>query len=146
MARRTAEAISGALFRARQGRPPSPPKDMDGISAQVWRRIASARPADWFDQASELLLSRLCRTIVYAERAHDKLDAAEPGTPAAAQLLKEVAVANSSIVAMMTKLRLTVQGTISWDETGRKSERGTATDPLLGGLAIQGWQQSDIRN
>jgi len=146
MPRRTAEAISGALFRARQGRPPDPPKSLDAEAAKVWRQLAASRPSDWFDSAGEVLLARLSRTVVHAEKLHDQLDVTEIDTPASGQLLRRVAAINASIVSMMTRLRLTPQSTISWDQTGRKNERGTERDPLIGGFATADWHPRESAN
>jgi hypothetical protein len=145
MPRRSPEAIAGSLYRA-GGAPPSPPKGMSAEAAKYWRQLAASRPADWLDQAGQVLLARLCRTLETVDRVHNELDAATIGSPRATGLIKEVAQLNASVKALMVALRLTPQSAVDWDRTGQRSERRHDLDPLLGGFALQRAKRRPARN
>jgi hypothetical protein len=58
---------------------------------------------------------------------------------------KRLALLTRTQITLATKLRLSVQAGIRWDETGKRGERGAAPqvapDPLLGGRAVWGDQR-----
>jgi hypothetical protein len=136
MPRKSAENISGSLYRA-GGKPPPAPHDLDADAATLWREIARDRPPDWFNPGSLRLLRRFCRTAVYAERLHDELDSATIGGETAALLLKQVLLANTSLGVLAAKMRLSTQVAVD-SRSGHLAERGAGADldPLLGGRAV----------
>jgi hypothetical protein len=137
MPRISAEARSAAAYRA-GSRPPAPPKSLKPAVARIWREIAAAKPADWFDGATLRLLRRYCRTLGQAEAVADELDAVAVSSDAARILERRLVALNASCTTMATKLRLTVQSTVDWHDR-KNSERGlgeVAADSLIGGGAV----------
>ena len=106
-------------------------------AAKLWRDIAGDRPPDWFNPASLRLLRRFCRTAVYAERLHDQLDTVQIGGEAAALLLKQVLLANTSLGVLAAKMRLSTQAVVD-SRSGKLTEGGLRdpADRLLGGGAV----------
>jgi hypothetical protein len=116
MPRKSPEAISAALYRARNGVPPAPPRDLSPAAAKLWRQITASRPSDWFDGGSLPLLHRLCRTVISVERLHDAYDATDPTSSKAADLVKQIAALNASVAGMSQKLRIPLKN--SGDDGG----------------------------
>lgn len=135
MARKSAEAIAAAQFRA-GGRHPEPPADLNPEAAKHWRSIVECRPVDFFRGGQLEDLERLCR-LGAIQRIYI---AALEADPSDATALKNAMDMEPKLLALSTKLRITVQSETGRhglsQATGKISERGTKLGSLLGGYAI----------
>jgi hypothetical protein len=105
--------------------------------------MITAKPLDQWTPGGLLLLRRLVETSVAADRASAELRRVEDlADNRALKLTKSVCSLNTSTMALLTKLRLTVQAAHSRRETGFNNEVGAEVirDPLIGGRAVHGRQ------
>ena len=135
MPRKSAEALAAAHFRA-GGRHPEPPADLNPEAAKLWRSIVDCRAIDFFRGGQLEMLARYCRLAVIQDRNVAALEV-DPSNPAA---LAATVALEPKVVALATKLRITVQSETGRhglsQATGKISERGTKLGSLLGGYAI----------
>jgi hypothetical protein len=137
MPRISAEAKSGAAFRAGGVRRPAP-KRMSAAAKIIWREILADRPVDWFRPGSFELLEQFCEVVVQQRKKQAELrQAISEDYPTILKATKDLA---AMTVALATKLRITVVSDIH-PRSGKIGEKGDADpvpDRLLGGSAIWG--------
>lgn len=113
MARRSAADLSVvALAKPR----PSPPAELAGEQAEVWKSVVASKPPEWFDEGTFPLLVAYCRISCDA-RATDALtaDVLRAGIESDADLsryerLNRMRMAQASTLSTLaTKMRLSQQ-------------------------------------
>lgn len=104
----------------------------------MWKTVVAAKPADWWDDGNLLLLESYCDIVVRLRRARVDLDKygdiqeTKLGRGPSAEL-QVVDKLNKQMVALATKLRLTIQSALRGD-SAKVKERGPGIDDnLLGG-------------
>jgi hypothetical protein len=106
-------AASLAVVATLPGQRPEPPVDLTPAQAQVWRAVASTKPADWFTADSHPLLAAYCRHVVAADRIArliDNLEAEErPDLGEYNHLLKMRDRESRAMVGLARSMRLTQQ-------------------------------------
>jgi hypothetical protein len=136
MPRISAEAKSGAAFRAGGVRRPAP--GMSAAAKVIWREIVADRPVDWFRPGSFELLEQFCEVVVQQRKKQAELrQASSEDYEVILKATKDLAAMS---VALATKLRITVVADVHV-RSGKLSEKGDtdpAPDRLLGGSALWG--------
>lgn len=84
-----------------------------------------------------MLLHRLVKTAATAEIVHAALDR-DPAGASSSGLTRQLTALNASVATLSRQLRLSPMQEIATDAAERRTERGTAADPLLGGYAVHG--------
>jgi hypothetical protein len=114
MPRKSADAIAGEIWRARNAPPPpphpEPPAWFSEAAARHWREIVRSRPPDYFDAANRLFLEMLCCHIVSADRIWAQIHECDPTDPKQFRRYRSLLVMASRESRMtsllLTKLRL----------------------------------------
>jgi hypothetical protein len=135
MGRKSAENISGSLWRA-GNKPPAPPADMSKEAKAEWLEITRDRPADYFRKSNFSLLRSYCELTVSARRALGELEGLDPSGPRYAAAVHTSTKLSTSLLGYATKLRLFPSHEID-RKSRHQDERGQVGDPLLGGFAVQ---------
>ena len=139
MPRKSAEAITGAIFRA-GGQPPAPPKTLSNPAAVIWRKVVSAAPADRYGPGAQEMLASFCELSVEADCLRtDLVELRAAADRAEGREVHRLLLANvRAMGGLASKLRLSVASGIKWGD-GRNNEAQpieAAQDRLLGGGAI----------
>jgi hypothetical protein len=136
MPRISVEARSAAAFRAGGSRRP-PPRHLRAAAKKLWIQIVEDRPVEHFRPGSYELLEQYCDLAIEQRLAIKALRIASP--EAYPDRLKACKDLTAMLVALATKLRITVLADIDRRAVGKASERGDGPeDRLLGGSAIFG--------
>lgn len=127
---RAAEASSGAKY-------PAAPARLDKAGQALWREIVRSKPVSWWSPGALPLLESYCRASVRLREAEQLLDDAgltQDGKfgPQPSAELRAVEALNRQIVALSSKLRLSVQAAVE-RHSGKIDEPGAGDDSLLGG-------------
>ena len=138
MPRISAEARSAAALRA-GGERPRPPKGLIATARALWVQIVADRPIDFFRPGQLHDLADYCQKQCEAERITRELVRTRIGGKDYADLQRMAARNTAMVLALGTKLRLTVQASVE-RHSGKIDERGdeSAHDPLIGGSAVRG--------
>ena len=134
MPRQSIEAKAAAAWRNGRG-PPDPPGYLSKAAKSLWVDIVNSKPADWFSPGSLPLLEMYVELTVLNWNLVARLGSL-PSTAEndrlATKLENRIHKFAAALVALATKLRLTVQASV--DRHSRMlDERGSPVHPLLGG-------------
>jgi hypothetical protein len=140
MPRISDEARSAAAFRAGVTRRP-PPRRLSAAAKVIWREIINDRPIDFFRAGNIELLEQYCELTVQQRKVIKELTSAQSADYSVK--LKEAKDLTKMVVALATKLRLTVLADIDSRQVGKLKERGDGpadnpVDRLIGGQAVWG--------
>jgi phage terminase small subunit len=130
MARISAEARSGASYRA-GGEAPEPPSYMSAEARKVWREITASRPVDFFDAGSAVLLESFVVFAVHGRAVLKRM--ADAGETDNGRLTRQAALIGATLAALASKLRLTVQARVDRKSRIVDEDNRGAADDLLGG-------------
>src|SRR5436190_20097899 len=111
MPRTSAEERAGSLYRAGVN-PADPPRVLSARAKQIWRQIAAAKPADWFDGGSLGLLADHCETQTRLEEVWARLRRYPVGSREGRMLMVELRTLRGNYATSARLLRLTVTAAI----------------------------------
>jgi hypothetical protein len=133
MPRISPEARSAAAYRA-GGKRPQPRTGMFVYARELWTEIVNDRPVDYFRPGQLGMLEEFCEYTVEGRRLLRELAKTRVGTGDYEDLQRQAARNTAQLVALGTKLRLTVQADVE-RHSGKTAERGDglAGDDLIGG-------------
>lgn len=146
MPRISAEERAAAAFRA-GGERPEPPKGLVAAARALWVQIVSDRPIDYFRPGQLHDLADYCAKQLEGERITRELVRTRIGGEDYLALQKLAARNTAMVMALGTKLRLTVQAGVD-GRSKKTDERGDASadDGLIGGTAVRGKLRVVSRN
>lgn len=140
MARMSVEARAAAAFRS-GATPPKPPSHLSKEAKAVWNDVVTSRPVDWFDSGSLPLLEAYCDTYARLLPAREELERAgltqmgQKGPQPSAEL-QAVKILTSQLIALATKLRLSVQASVPHITGASKEKTPNLANSLLGGNIV----------
>ena len=87
-----------------------PPPWLIGDAAELWTKVVSTKPSDWFTADTAPLLEAYCNTVIEYRRAAVELQASSPADLRSYKALVDITTSLASRMAgIATKLRLTPQ-------------------------------------
>jgi hypothetical protein len=143
MPRKSAEQRSAELFRT-GNKPPQPPVDLSPPAAELWKAIATSKPADYWTPALQILLRAFCETSEHSQRVATRLAALPVGDPEALALGRQMAATNASLGGLSQKMRLSAQSTVSLHATAQLAERGIPQHLLDDPYTAPRWLRGDL--
>lgn len=103
----------------------APPRYLSPAQKAAWVSVVNARPADWFGDEHEAMLTQYCRHKVQSDIVADQLDKFDPGWMADEEGLKRFDKLGAmleretrAINALLRSMRLTQQSLIRADKVG----------------------------
>jgi hypothetical protein len=110
---------------------PEPAKHLTKVQKEIWQRVTSELPIDWFRAETLDMLAEYCEVVTMSRkvgRAIDKLPVDAPATEIE-RLVRVKDKASRLVTTLATKMRLTQQS--SYDRERVKGGAPPASDPWL---------------
>lgn len=110
---------------------PEPPDYLPEAEAEIWHRVAKSKPADWWDNATCILLEQYCRIAVTARQLAPKIRELASGDLSNLDTLNALKkftamhdMQTMRMTTLATAMRLTQQSRYGARTAARKAEDG----------------------